>query len=147
MKITVFGDFNKAGGAYVCSFTPSPFESSKSEGKELAITAEIKSQNELTKEQVDTIRDMMRHHFFIDKEWGSVLTYDEVMKNFASKVKNFDATLQKTLGMNGFISRIDEEMFVDRPAKPKNGLLVLEIEREITSKKVIYDANENKKEK
>ena len=146
MKITVFGDFNMTGGAYVCSFTPSPFESSKSEGKELAITAEIKSQNKLTEEQVDTIRDMMRHHFFIDKEWGSVLTYKEVMKNFESKVKDFGATLQKTLSMNGSISRIDEEMFVDRPAKHKNGLLVLEIEREVVSSKVIYDANDKKKE-
>ena len=48
--------------------------------------------------------------------------------------------------MNGSISRIDEEMFVDRPTKPKNGLLVLEIEREVVSSKVIYDANDKKKE-
>lgn len=146
MKITVFGDFNKTGGAYVCSFTPSPFESSKSEGKELAITAEIKSQNKLTEEQTDAIRDMMHDYFFIDKEWGSVLPYKEVVKNLESKVKDFGATLQKTLSMNGSISRIDEEMFVDRPTKPKNGLLVLEIEREVLSSKVIYDANDKKKE-
>ena len=95
---------------------------------------------------MDAIRDMMQDYFFIDKEWGSVLPYKEVAKNLESKVKNFDASLQKTLSMNGFISRIDEEMFVDRPTKPKNGLLVLEIEREVVSSKVIYDANDKKKE-
>ena len=146
MKITVFGDFEKTGEAYFGNFAHGPYEKPKSEGKAIAITAEIKSQNELTEEQTDAIRDMMHDYFFIDKEWGSVLPYKEVAKNLESKVKNFDASLQKTLSMNGFISRIDEEMFVDRPTKPKNGLLVLEIEREVVSSKVIYDANDKKKE-
>lgn len=139
MKITEFCDYETDGRPYFGHMNFSPKGDLESKGKTIAVTVDVKLKEKITKAQKDSIKNLINEHFFVNAD-GSVLPYNKVMKNLNNNIKTFNSVLQENLSMNGLVSSVREEEFVEKPSKSKSIFLVLELDREVTKKTIIYDA-------
>lgn len=138
MKITEFCDYETDGRPYFGHMNFSPKGDLESKGKTIAVTVDVKLKEKITKAQKDSIKNLINEHFFVNAD-GSVLPYNKVMKNLNNNIKTFNSVLQENLSMNGLVSSVREEEFVEKPSKSNSKFLVLELDREVTKKTIIYD--------
>ncbi len=139
MKITEFCDYETDGQPYFGHLSFSPKGDLESKGKTIAVTVDVKLKEKITKTQKDSIKNLINEHFFVNAD-GSVLPYNKAMKNLNNNIKTFNSVLQENLSMNGLVSSVREEEFVEKPSKSNSIFLVLELDREVTKKTIIYDA-------
>lgn len=138
MKITEFCDYETDGRPYFGHMNFSPKGDLESKGKTIAVTVDVKLKEKITKAQKDSIKNLINEHFFVNTD-GSVLPYNKAMKNLNNNIKTFNSLLQENLSMNGLVSSVREEEFVEKPSKSNSKFLVLELDREVTKKTIIYD--------